>query len=213
MDVTYGPELRFVPSDKASLRRWLPTRGPVARLIGSLAPRVPQWVVRAMIKRMLVSWQHPESALFDDGAILVNGEGKRFVNEKQTPEREIAVATQPEKQAYLLLDGQLVARYSSWPNFISTASDIAYAYINDYQRQRKDITTTGYTLEDVALRGGLDAAQLEETVRQFNEYIEGKSSDRFDRRDDHTATPHRPVGFDGSSESLFHNDGRWCRRE
>jgi len=78
----------------------------------------------------------------------------------------------------------LVVRYSSWPNFISTAPDIAYAYVNDYQRLRKDITTTGYTLEDVALRGGLDAAQLQKTVSQFNEYIEGKSSDRFERRDD-----------------------------
>ena len=30
----------------------------------------PGWLQRAYIKRLLVTWQHPENALFDDGAIL-----------------------------------------------------------------------------------------------------------------------------------------------
>ncbi len=181
MDVTYGPELRFVPSSRQGVRSWLPNRGPAARLLAAIAPWVPRWITQTVVKRLVVTWQHPESELFDDGAILVNQEGKRFVNEVSSPAREIAVAQQKDKQAYILLDGQLVTRYSSWPNFVSTAPDIAYAYVSDYQRLRRDITTTGYTVEDVALRSGLDPKQLQHTVEEYNDYVAGKQIDPYDR--------------------------------
>lgn len=45
--------------------------------------------------------------MFDDGAFLVNQRGERFVDETSWPEREIAVAAQPDKLAYILLDGRL----------------------------------------------------------------------------------------------------------
>lgn len=109
----------------------------------------------AMIKWLLVTWQHPESALFDDGAILLNRGGRRFVNETSSPEKEIAVAAQPGKDAYLLLDGRLVEKDSAWPHFISTAPEIAYAYVRDYQRLRQDVTKTGATLAEVAALRGL----------------------------------------------------------
>ncbi len=45
--------------------------------------------MRAMVKRLLVTWQHPEDSLFDAGAILVNQEGRRFVNELNWPDRNV----------------------------------------------------------------------------------------------------------------------------
>ena len=45
-----------------------------------------------MIRRLLVTWQHPEDALLDDGAILVNARGERFCDETLWPQREIAIA-------------------------------------------------------------------------------------------------------------------------
>jgi succinate dehydrogenase/fumarate reductase flavoprotein subunit len=80
MDVTYGPELRFVPSSKKPFQQWLPASGRTARLLGAMARRTPAWLMRKMIKRLLVTWQHPENSLFDDGAILVNKLGRRFAD-------------------------------------------------------------------------------------------------------------------------------------
>ncbi|MGD9858117.1 MAG: FAD-dependent oxidoreductase [Planctomycetaceae bacterium] len=152
MDVTYGPELRFIPPPVSALR-WLsklPSHGRLATVTKHLIPLAPRALVAAVTKRLIVTWQHPENALFDDGAILVNQRGERFCDERQWPEREIAVARQPGKIAYLLLDEGLCDRYSQWPHFISTAPQIAYAYVEDYLRLRPDVAVTGDSLEGVA---------------------------------------------------------------
>nr|WP_123784789.1 hypothetical protein [Pirellula staleyi] len=82
MDVTYGPELRFVPPSRRSFLNLLPTGGLATKLMGWLMPYVPKFVINAFIRRLLVTWQHPENALFDDGAILVNQLGRRFCDER-----------------------------------------------------------------------------------------------------------------------------------
>ena len=143
MDITYGPELRFVPTRKDPFEQRIPVSGWMTRWIGAIARRLPDWLVQAYVKRLLVTWQHPENALLEDGAILINADGQRFVDETASPERELAVAIQPDRMAFFLLDHRLITRYSSWPHFISTAPDIAYAYASDYQRLRPDVTTTG----------------------------------------------------------------------
>jgi len=184
MDVTYGPELRLVPPVSDPFRRWLPAGGWMGRLLGLIVPRLPKVAVNAYVKRLLVTWQHPENALFDDGAILLNSQGRRFVDERQWPEREIAVAEQPGKVAYLLLDGRLVERYSAWPHFISTAPDIAYAYVADYLRLRPDVTISGAELAEVAKRRGLDPAAVNEALEAYNRYVVGTSADAFGRAGD-----------------------------
>jgi fumarate reductase flavoprotein subunit len=122
--------------------------------MGWLLPLVPKRVVAAMIKRLLVTWQHPEDSLFEDGAVLINAQSRRFCDETQSPQREVALATQANKIAYILLDAPLVARYRQWPHFISTAPEIAYAYTDDYLRLRPDIAIEG-TWSDLATRRGL----------------------------------------------------------
>ncbi len=124
--------------------------------------------MRWMIKRLLVTWQHPDDALLADGAILVDLDGRRFCDEGVTPEREIAVAGQRDKQAYMLLDEALVERYSTWPHFVSTAPEIAYAYVDDYLRLRPDIAIAGATLDVVARARGLDPRELATTVAGYN---------------------------------------------
>lgn len=81
MDITYGPEIRFVPPEGKPFQKFLPTHGPIAALMGKLVPYLPQFVMAMLIRRLLVTWQHPEDALFDDGAILVNANGNRFCDE------------------------------------------------------------------------------------------------------------------------------------
>lgn len=168
MDVTYGPELRFVAPQGKTFQQLLPTSGPFCRLIARMLPIVPRWVIDSLIRRLLVTWQHPEDALFDDGAILVNRRGERFCDETIWPEREIAVATQPAKEAFILLDSQLAEQYSRWPNFISTAPKIAYAYVNDYLKLRPDVACDGDSLDVIATKSGLPATNLRGTVDTCN---------------------------------------------
>lgn len=169
MDITYGPELRFIASPNKTLHQRLPSRGVGAWLLGRLMPFVPKPLMNSFIRRLLVTWQHPENSLFEDGAILINRAGQRFCDEQASPEREIAVAGQTDKIAYLLLDQRLIERYSQWPHFISTAPQIAYAYVADYLRLRPDVAAEGASLPELARRRGLPAKALEETVASYNE--------------------------------------------
>lgn len=184
MQIAYGPELRFVPSHRRPFQQWLPAGGLAARLMGLVARRLPAWVMRRMIKRLLVTWQHPEVALFDNGAVLLNARGERFVDETRWPDREIGVARQPDRIAYILLDGRLVQRYSAWPHFVSTAPDIAYAYVGDYERLRPDVTHKGRGLVEVAHRAGLPPEAVAQSVAQFNAYVANECGDAHGRSGD-----------------------------
>jgi succinate dehydrogenase/fumarate reductase flavoprotein subunit len=168
MDITYGPEIRFVPPLHLPFLQLIPTTSWSLRLLGYLAPFVPKALLRYWAKSLLVTWQHPEDSLFTDGAILINRDGERFCNETVTPERELAIAQQPKKVAYVLLDRRLAERYSSWPHFISTAPQIAYAYVDDYLRIRPDVATTSNSIEGLAARRGLPADRLRRTVDTYN---------------------------------------------
>jgi fumarate reductase flavoprotein subunit len=165
MAITYGPELRFIPPPRKPFSQLLPSSGRLAKLMGNLLPLVPKFLINAMIKRLLVTWQHPENGLFDDGAILVNRLGQRFCDEGVCPDREIAVANQPDKIAYILLDETLIHRYSKWPHFISTAPEVAYAYVNDYLRIRPDVAVEGDSPEQLAAKRGLPATNLVATAQ------------------------------------------------
>lgn len=168
MDVTYGPELRFIAPKTKTFQQLLPTQGPLVQLMGNLIRFVPPWLLARLIRQLLVTWQHPENALFDDGAILINQDGLRFCEETVWPDREIATARQTEKIAYILLDSRLIERYSKWPHFISTAPKIAYAYFDDYLRLRHDVAVKRNSLAEIASARGISAEALEKTVEEYN---------------------------------------------
>jgi len=179
MAITYGPELRFIPPPRKPFTQLLPGSGPLAHVMGRMLPLVPRAAIHVMVKRLLVTWQHPENALFDDGAVLVNNRGERFCDERACPDREIAIAAQPEKIAYILLDQRLAERYSQWPHFISTAPEIAYAYVADYLRLRPDVTVQAESLSRLADARGLPSAAVVATIDRFNRYVRGDESDPF----------------------------------
>jgi len=184
MDVPLGPEFRFVAPLERGFTQVLPASGPLARLVGLMLPMVPQYILQKMIKRLLVTWQHPDNALLEDGVLLVNCRGERYCNEKLAPDREIATAAQPNKTAYMLLDERLVDRYSRWPHFISTAPEIAYAYVQDYLRLRSDVSAAAASLPELAAIRGLPSTGLEQSVETFNCCVAGKTSDPFGRECD-----------------------------
>lgn len=181
MEVTYGPELRFVPPEKKDLLDRLAKYGWARRLMGQLTPWVPDRLMRAMIKRKLVTWQHPENRLFDEGAILINQNGERFCDELDTPRRETQVALQPGKVAFILLDERLIEFFGKWPNFVSTAPEIAYAYVEDYLRLRSDVAVEAPTLEKLAGKRGIPIERIANTVEAFNRFQSGSETDPFGR--------------------------------
>jgi fumarate reductase flavoprotein subunit len=180
MELVYGPELRFISPPKPPFAQLLPANPRLARVLGTLVRFVPRPILHRMLKRLLVTWQHPETSLFRDGALLINRNGQRFCDETSTP--ELAVAGQPVKSAWILLDGKLAQRYSAWPHYISTAPDIAYAYVEDYRRLRPDIYADGKSLDDLAVTMGWNAADLKESVAAYNRAATGGAPDPFERR-------------------------------
>ena len=184
MDITYGPELRFLPPSRKPFTQMLPSAGGLAQLMGLFLPLVPRAILNAMVKRLLVTWQHPENALFDDGAILVNAQGERFCNERVWPDREVAISRQPEKICYIVLDERLIARYSAWPHFISTAPEVAYAYVADYLRMRPDVAVEGESLTTVAAKRRLPVANVTRTLAEYNNYAAGNATDPWGRTGD-----------------------------
>jgi fumarate reductase flavoprotein subunit len=181
MDITYGPELRFIAPPREPFSQVLPASGFLGRVMGRCVRLVPGFIMDMMIKRLLVTWQHPEDSLFEDGAILINSRGERFCNERASPEREILISDQPDKLCYILLDRRLVRKYSEWPHFISTAPEIAYAYVADYLRLRPDITVKGERLAELAAARGIPESQLRATVDMYNRYAAGEIADPFGR--------------------------------
>ncbi|MCJ8330881.1 MAG: FAD-dependent oxidoreductase [Lentisphaeria bacterium] len=184
MDVTYGPEFRFIPQEGKTFIQLIPVSGPIAWLMGKVMPLIPDKMINAYIKRLLVSWQHPEDALFADGAILINQNGERFCNENESPEREIKLGKQPQKISYVLMDKRLTDKYSEWPHFISTAPQIAYAYTKDYLSIRPDIACAGKSLDAVCDTRKIPVDTLRKTIADYNSYVAGENKDAFGRNGD-----------------------------
>lgn len=179
MELVYGPELRFVSPPKPPFAQLLPANPLLARVMARMVRFLPKAALHRMLKGLLVTWQHPETSLLNDGSLLVNRDGRRFCDETATP--QLAVARQPNKSAWILLDGAMAQRYSAWPHFISTAPDIAYAYVDDYKRLRKDIYAEAPSLTALAGKMGWDAAALEGSVAAYNQAAQGGAADPFGR--------------------------------
>jgi fumarate reductase flavoprotein subunit len=74
-----------------------------------------------------------------------------------------------------------VKRYSAWPHFVSTAPEIAYAYVADYLRLRRDVAVRAGSLGAIARSRTLPQEALESTVAQFNRYVAGEAEDPWGR--------------------------------
>ena len=100
-----------------------------------------------------------------DGAILVNAEGKRFIDEVGT--RDVVSAAeiaQTGSYGYLIVDQAMV-----------DASSVIQGYI------KKGFTTQGDTYEALAAELGMDEAAFAETMNAWNACVEAKSDPEFGR--------------------------------
>ena len=144
----------------------LPPIGLVARPMAWALDNLPMRLLRPFVMGFLTAMLRASSSLLEEGGLMINRKGRRFANELSEPNLEIP--KQPDGLAYILLDGDLVRKFSGPPHHVSTAPGVAYAYLPDYRRSRKDIYTGAPTLAGLAAKLGMEAASLERTVADFN---------------------------------------------
>ena len=100
-----------------------------------------------------------------DGAVLINAEGKRFIDEVGT--RDVVSAAeiaQTGSYSWLVVDQAMV-----------DASSVIQGYI------KKGFTVTGETYEELGKAMGVDEAAFAETMKTWNGYVESKNDPDFGR--------------------------------
>ncbi len=100
-----------------------------------------------------------------DGAVLINAEGKRFIDEVGT--RDVVSAAeiaQTGSCSWLVVDQAMV-----------DASSVIQGYI------KKGYTVEGETYEELAKAMGVDEAAFAETMNNWNGYVEAKNDPDFGR--------------------------------
>jgi succinate dehydrogenase/fumarate reductase flavoprotein subunit len=147
---------------RESLLRRLPPRRWLALTLAFAERHLPQSIKRPLAMSFLVTALGPSRGLFEAGAILVNREGRRFADELGRPAE--AVPGQPGRIAYIVMDAAMAARFSAWPNFVSTAPGVAYAYMADYRRNRRDIYWEAADPEVLAASLSMPAAALRTSI-------------------------------------------------
>lgn len=165
-DLALGPELRFVPPQRKNILLSLPPWRLLANLMAWSLDHMPAALLRPFVMSFVTTALAPSPDLFTAGAILTNSKGERFTDELDEPAYELP--DQPGKVGYILLDKRMAELFSGWPHFISTAPGVAYAYVEDYRRNRKDIFTAAPTLDRLAGKLSMPAAALTATLRAHN---------------------------------------------
>ena len=176
-EVVYGPSLRFCELS----RRTLVSRLPPSRLLGKMLQmalqHLPIGLFRPFVMSFMTASLGPELSLLRCGAILVNAQGQRFADEMLHP--GLAIAKQSGQRAWLVFDSAVAKKFSGPPHHISTAPGVAFAYLADYKRHRKDLYHCEPTLDDLARSSGLPAEQLRAATAAHNAVLQAvPSADR-----------------------------------
>ncbi len=161
-DLALGPEIRFMAPPRTNLLQRLPPWPALAQTMAWSMAHLPMSLLRPFIMSFVTTALAPSPELFRHGAILINREGQRFCDENDQP--AYAVAEQPGKQAYILMDGVVIRKFSKWPHFVSTAPGVAYAYVPDYRRNRPDVFQQADDLSQLAAKLKLTPAALRTAV-------------------------------------------------
>ena len=170
-DIVRGPIMRFVPPARPTFVQQLPPAKAVAQMIAWSMNVLPQWILRPFLMSFLTTALGPSPDLFKQGAILVNNRGERFTEELGQPAH--SVARQPDRVAFILFDDALAEKFDAWPFFVSTAPGVAYAYLKDYRRNRRDIYHQADTLAGLASSMRVPPETLQATLARYNEADRG----------------------------------------
>lgn len=175
-DVSRGPRMRFTPKTDLTLFQRMPPWRWLMGLMKLALETLPMKLFRPIMISFMTSASSPEPGLLRAGAIMVNQMGQRFCDELNAPEYHIAA--QPGKACYMVFDDDVANKFETWPNFVSTAPGIAYAYVSDYRKSRPDIYHTASTLEELASALGMPPGSLSQTVLTHNDALAANPNGR-----------------------------------
>ena len=167
----FGANLAMVEQYKPELKGFMTTNAPgiqgqgieMATEIGAATVDMDQIQIHPTV-------QYDTAALITeglrgDGAILVNAEGQRFIDEVGT--RDVVSAAeiaQTDSYSWLVVDQKMV-----------DASAVIQGYI------KKGYTVTGEDYKALGEAMGVDAAAFEETMTKWNGYVADKKDPDFNR--------------------------------
>ena len=161
MVVKYKPELKgFMTTNAAGIQG----QGiEMAQAIGAATVDMDQIQIHPTVEANTAALI--TEGLRGDGAVLINAEGKRFIDEVGT--RDVVSAAeiaQTGSYSWLVVDQAMV-----------DASSVIQGYI------KKGYTVTGETYEELGKAMGVDAAAFAETMEKWNGYVEAKNDPDFGR--------------------------------
>lgn len=157
------PRFRFAPPPGRPWFLSLPPVRPITTAMRWAMRSLPAAVARPFVMSFVTTALAPEPHLLELGAALVNRSGEAFLREGEKIGH--GIARQPGNAAWLFIDHERLQLFSRWPNFISTAPSVAYAYVDDYQRNRPDLCTRAADLEGLAARSGMPLERLRVTAQ------------------------------------------------
>jgi len=165
-DVMLGPEIRFVAPPSKTLIEAIPPVRLIGQFMRFALAHMPALLLRPFLMMFVTTHLAPSHKLFEEGAILVNKAGERFVDESDDP--QFAIPKQPDRISFIVMDDAVGGKFGAWPYFISTAPGVAYAYLPDYRRNRKDIYASGGSIGELAGKIGVSADALRRTIDSHN---------------------------------------------
>lgn len=118
---------------------------------------------------------------FDQAGILVNIDGKRFVNEKASNRHILDPMLENKNgQGYVFMDRK------SWEGFYKRLPETGVSHEDADKYLAQDGKTAplfvkGATVEEVAAKAGINAAALKATVARYNGFVKAKKDADFDR--------------------------------
>lgn len=167
----FGANLDMVVKYKPELKGFMTTNAPgiqgqgieMAEAIGAATVDMDQIQIHPTVEANTAALI--TEGLRGDGAVLINEEGQRFIDEVGT--RDVVSAAeiaQTGSYSWLVVDQAM-----------ADASSVIQGYI------KKGYTVTGATYEELGKAMGVDAAAFAETMEKWNGYVEAKNDPDFGR--------------------------------
>lgn len=167
----FGANLDMVVKYKPELKGFMTTNAPgiqgqgieMAQAIGAATVDMDQIQIHPTVEANTAALI--TEGLRGDGAVLINEEGQRFIDEVGT--RDVVSAAeiaQTGSYSWLVVDQAM-----------ADASSVIQGYI------KKGYTVTGSTYEELGKAMGVDAVAFAETMEKWNGYVEAKNDPDFGR--------------------------------
>jgi fumarate reductase flavoprotein subunit len=161
LDGVFGPQLRFAAPIQSSWISKLPSWRWVHKIAALILTKAPPSVLAELAKPLLVAHMSPAEGLVRAGAVIVDKTGRRVGSDSDTgPALAADLAMRPGATGYLIGDESIARRFSKFPDFISTAPGIAFAYFKDYERGRPDLVHWAADAASMATRLEMQASAL-----------------------------------------------------